>query len=82
MASSSKPTPPSPSASFYDLSDDEEGGYNTITHASSIKGVQLLFPKSKVYGNPNPSARLRCRISPEPLSIKPTEIWIVPSVLP
>jgi hypothetical protein len=42
------PTPPSPSASFYDVSDDEEGEYNTITHTSSGKGVKLLFSKSKV----------------------------------
>jgi hypothetical protein len=39
---------PSPSASFYDLSDDEEGGYNTIAHARTRKGVKLLFSKSKV----------------------------------
>jgi hypothetical protein len=47
MASSAK-TPPSPSASFYDLSDDEEGEYNTIRHTSSGKGVKLLYTKSKV----------------------------------
>ena len=41
-------TPPSPSASFYDVSDDEEGEYNTITHTSTRKGVKLLFSKSKV----------------------------------
>ncbi len=42
-------TPPlSPTASFYDLSDDEEGEYNTIMHSSSGKGVRLLFSKSKV----------------------------------
>jgi hypothetical protein len=39
---------PSPSTSFYDLSDDEEGGYNTIAHARTGKGVKLLFSKSKV----------------------------------
>ena len=48
---------PSPSASFYDLSDDEEGGYNTITHATATKGVKLLFSKSKVYVHPSPSAK-------------------------
>ncbi|KIW71271.1 hypothetical protein PV04_03454 [Phialophora macrospora] len=48
---------PSPSASFYDLSDDEEGGYNTITHASTTKGVKLLFSKSKVYVHPTPSTK-------------------------
>ena len=41
-------SPASPSASFYDLSDDEEGEYNTIMHSSSGKGVKLLFSKSKV----------------------------------
>ncbi|KAI9813829.1 MAG: GTPase activating protein [Pycnora praestabilis] len=35
-------SPPSPSVSFYDLSDDEEGEYNTITH---------------VYVHPTPSAK-------------------------
>lgn len=42
------PSPPSPTASFYDLSDDDEGEYNTIAHASSGKGVKLLYSKSKV----------------------------------
>jgi TBC1 domain family member 15 len=41
--------PLSPSASFYDMSDDEEGDYNTIAHSSSEKGVKLLFSKSKVW---------------------------------
>ncbi|KAH0562175.1 hypothetical protein GP486_003128 [Trichoglossum hirsutum] len=41
-------SPPSPSASFYDLSDDEESEYNTITHSSTGRGVKLLFSKSKV----------------------------------
>lgn len=41
-------SPASPSASFYDLSDDEEGEYNTIMHSSSGRGVKLLFSKSKV----------------------------------
>jgi hypothetical protein len=45
---SSTTDPPSPSASFYDLSDDEEGEYNTIAHSSAGKGVKLLFSKSKV----------------------------------
>ena len=35
--------PPSPSASYYDVSDDEEGGYNTIAHANTGRGVKLLF---------------------------------------
>lgn len=38
----------SPSTSFYALSDDEEGEYNTITHAETGRGVKLLFSKSKV----------------------------------
>lgn len=47
--SAAKVTPPaSPTASFYDLSDDEEGEYNTIMHSSSGRGVKLLFSKSKV----------------------------------
>ena len=54
---SAKRDVPSPSASFYDLSDDEEGGYNTIAHASATKGVKLLFSKSKVYVHPTPSAK-------------------------
>jgi hypothetical protein len=42
-------SPASPTASFYDLSDDEEGEYNTIMHSSSGRGVKLLFSKSKVH---------------------------------
>lgn len=37
----------SPSNSFYALSDDEEGEYNTITHTTTGRGVKLLFSKSK-----------------------------------
>jgi hypothetical protein len=44
----SNPRPVSPSNSFYALSDDEEGDYNTVTHMSSGRGVKLLFSKSKV----------------------------------
>ncbi|GAO18341.1 hypothetical protein UVI_02043900 [Ustilaginoidea virens] len=47
----------SPSSSFYAMSDDEEGGYNTITHAETGRGVKLLFSKSKVYVHPTPSAK-------------------------
>ncbi|KAF2744501.1 putative GTPase activating protein [Sporormia fimetaria CBS 119925] len=47
----------SPSASFYAMSDDEEGEYNTISHASSGRGVKLLYTKSKVYVHPTPSAK-------------------------
>ncbi|EAU32442.1 GTPase-activating protein GYP7 [Aspergillus terreus NIH2624] len=49
------PSPPSPTASFYDVSDDEEDEYNTISHATSRRGVKLLFSKSKVYVHPTPS---------------------------
>lgn len=47
-AKAAAPGPPSPSASFYDVSDDEEGEYSTIAHSSSGRGVKLLFSKSKV----------------------------------
>ncbi|EEA26881.1 GTPase activating protein [Talaromyces marneffei ATCC 18224] len=61
MAGTSKltppPSPPSPSASYYDISDDEEHEYNTIAHSSSGRGVKLLFSKSKVYIHPTPSAK-------------------------
>ncbi|KAJ5895979.1 GTPase-activating protein GYP7 [Penicillium subrubescens] len=51
------PSPPSPTASFYDLSDDDEGEYNTIAQARSGRGVKLLYSKSKVYVHPTPSAK-------------------------
>lgn len=54
---SSSREPPSPSASFYDVSDDEEGGYSTIAHANTGRGVKLLYSKSKVYVHPTPSAK-------------------------
>ena len=41
-------SPPSPTASFYDVSDAEEDEYNTIAHSASGRGVKLLFSKSKV----------------------------------
>lgn len=47
----------SPSGSFYAMSDDEEGEYNTITSLQSGKGVKLLFSKSKVFVHPTPSAK-------------------------
>ncbi|KAL8721222.1 MAG: hypothetical protein Q9181_007754 [Wetmoreana brouardii] len=52
-------TPPdSPAtASFSDLSDGEEGEYNTIMHSTSGRGVKLLFSKSKVYVHPTPSSK-------------------------
>lgn len=42
------PRQASPSGSFYAMSDDEEGEYNTITHTETGKGVKLLYSKSKV----------------------------------
>ncbi|KAK2747118.1 GTPase activating protein [Myotisia sp. PD_48] len=51
------PSPPSPTASFYDISGDEEGDYNTVTHTRSGKGVKLVFSKSKVYVHPTPSSK-------------------------
>ncbi|TGZ80971.1 putative GTPase activating protein [Ascodesmis nigricans] len=61
MSSSKKPaeyTPPaSPSGSYYDLSDDDENEYNTITHTSTGRSVKLLFSKSKVYIHPSASSR-------------------------
>ncbi|KAE8354758.1 rab-GTPase-TBC domain-containing protein [Aspergillus coremiiformis] len=51
------PSPPSPTASYYDVSDDEEGDYNTISHSTTRKGVKLLFSKSKVYVHPTPSSK-------------------------
>lgn len=51
------PTLPSPSVSLYDLSDDEEGEYNTIRHNRSGRGVKLLNSKSKVYVHPTPLAK-------------------------
>lgn len=52
MSSSKKPvefTPPaSPTGSYYDLSDDDEAEYNTITHTVTGRSVKLLFSKSKV----------------------------------
>ncbi|KAF8427350.1 rab-GTPase-TBC domain-containing protein [Tirmania nivea] len=51
-------TPPaSPSDSYYDLSDNDEEEYNTITHSSTGRGVKLLYSKSKVYVHPTPSAK-------------------------
>jgi len=42
------PRPSSPSGSFYAMSDDEEGDYDTVTHTQTGRGVKLLFSKSKV----------------------------------
>lgn len=43
-------TPPaSPTASYYDLSDDDDDEYSTITHTATGRGVKLLYSKSKVW---------------------------------
>ncbi|KIH87159.1 GTPase-activating protein GYP7 [Sporothrix brasiliensis 5110] len=47
----------SPEGSYYAMSDDEEGGYNTVTHTETGRGVKLLYSKSKVYIHPTPSAK-------------------------
>lgn len=56
-ASRDPPSPASPTASFYDMSDDEEGEYSTIRPSKTGKGVKLLYTKSKVYVHPTPSAK-------------------------
>ncbi|KAI0199379.1 GTPase-activating protein GYP7 [Astrocystis sublimbata] len=47
----------SPTGSFYAMSDDEEGEYNTVTHTEAGRGVKLLYSKSKVYIHPTPSSK-------------------------
>lgn len=49
MAMASSASHPSPTNSFYAMSDDEEGDYNTIRHVKTGRGVKLLYTKSKVY---------------------------------
>ncbi|KAK5137077.1 hypothetical protein LTR08_001086 [Meristemomyces frigidus] len=56
-APASAHSPPSPTASFYAMSDDEEGDYSTIRHTKTGTGVKLLYTKSKVYLHPTPSAK-------------------------
>ncbi|KAK3067371.1 GTPase activating protein, partial [Teratosphaeriaceae sp. CCFEE 6253] len=54
------PSPPSPTASFYDLSDASETEYSTVRprkSSSSGKGVKLLYAKSKVFVHPTASAK-------------------------
>ncbi|EMR72582.1 putative gtpase-activating protein gyp7 protein [Eutypa lata UCREL1] len=55
MTSDNRPS--SPTGSFYAMSDDEEGEYDTITHTETGRGVKLLYSKSKVYIHPTPSAK-------------------------
>ncbi|KAF2722062.1 RabGAP/TBC [Polychaeton citri CBS 116435] len=50
-------SPPSPTASYYDMSDDSESEYSTIKHAKVDSGVKLLHAKSKVYVHPSASAK-------------------------
>ncbi|KAF2218747.1 rab-GTPase-TBC domain-containing protein [Elsinoe ampelina] len=47
----------SPSGSFYAMSDDSEGEYNTIRSQRTGRGVKLLYSKSKVYVHPSASAK-------------------------
>ncbi|KAL1880219.1 hypothetical protein VTK73DRAFT_6047 [Phialemonium thermophilum] len=56
-SSTSPASPDSPEGSFYAMSDDDEGDYNTITHMETGRGVKLLYSKSKVYIHPTPSAK-------------------------
>ncbi|CAK4034717.1 GTPase-activating gyp7 [Lecanosticta acicola] len=56
-SSADPPSPPSPSASFYDMSDEDETEYSTVRHSHAKKGVKLLYAKSKVYVHPSPSAK-------------------------
>ncbi|KAK3398943.1 putative GTPase activating protein [Sordaria brevicollis] len=53
----SRPARSSSPGSYYAMSDEEEGDYNTITHTSTGRGVKLLYTKSKVYIHPTPSAK-------------------------
>lgn len=55
------------------MSDDEEGGYNTITHQESGKGVKLLFSKSKV----RPESPLICHLPAASLFC--TQVYIHPT---
>lgn len=47
MAASTQ-SPSSDVDSVYAMSDDEEGGYDTVRSVQSGRGVKLLFSKSKV----------------------------------
>ncbi|KAF4120775.1 TBC1 domain family member 15 [Geosmithia morbida] len=47
----------SPSNSLYAMSDDDEGGYDTIASTGSQRGVKLLYSKSKVYVHPTSSSK-------------------------
>ncbi|EME47991.1 hypothetical protein DOTSEDRAFT_69807 [Dothistroma septosporum NZE10] len=56
-ADADPPSPSSPTASYYDMSDDEETEYRAVGHGHTRKGVKLLYAKSKVYVHPSPSAK-------------------------
>jgi hypothetical protein len=48
----------SPSASVYDMSDDDEIDYSSVRRrASSSGGVKLLYAKAKVFVHPSPSSK-------------------------
>jgi hypothetical protein len=83
MTSSSGPArPASPSNSFYALSDDEEGDYNTITHTTTGRGVKLLFSKSKVCDLIQPTALRMSQMWGHALGPKadiPLQVYIHPT---
>lgn len=58
------------------MSDDDEGGYNTVRQTHSGKGVKLLYSKSKVGGPSSPIApqlaRLGSRIDTLQVYVHPT----------
>lgn len=58
----------SPAGSFYAMSDDDEGEYNTITHTETGRGVKLLYSKSKV--SPD-DTRAACQLLTRPIGLHP-----------
>ncbi|KAG8625593.1 hypothetical protein KVT40_005994 [Elsinoe batatas] len=71
----------SPSGSFYAMSDDSEGEYNTIRSQRTGRGVKLLYSKSKVYVHPSASAKdnipgfialIQQKSSPKPSASSPS----------
>lgn len=57
MAKTPPGTPPSPSASLYAGSDDDDPEFQTIKHHRDPRGVKLLYSKNKVYVHPTPSSK-------------------------
>lgn len=62
MTSASGPARPVSPSSFFALSDDEEGDYNTVTYTESGRGVKLLFSKSKVTDSSSLMFRAKCGV--------------------